>query len=117
MKKTSLVTIGFILAACGTAFAGEPTMQQRAEAEMSQGKDYADAWAIASRAEEPTWSAELAVWAARAEEALREGEDYIDAWQQVGSPPATPEELAKVRGAEQQINAGIDPIEAVDATH
>ena len=123
IKQISKTTIaaGLALSLFGgaAAVAGEPTAQQRAEAAMMQGKDYAAAWADASRAEGPTSSPDLAARIIRSEKLMNEGKDYVAARDAISQPESqvfAPEQIAKAQRAEEAMSQGKDYVAAWQAS-
>ena len=102
----------------GAASADEPTVQQRAEAEMNQGKDYAAAWADATRAAEPAYSPELVAQASRGEDALAQGKDYVTAWGDASASIPTdfsPQQIARAEKVDEEMGEGKDYVAAWEA--
>jgi hypothetical protein len=123
LKQISKTTFAASLAVglfAGAAAAEQPTVQQRAEAAMMQGKDYASAWAEASRSLGPSSSRELAARIGRSESQMNQGLDYVaarDAASQAGSDLySAPEQVAKAQRAEDEMNQGKDYVAAWDAS-
>jgi len=115
-KTTFAAGLAFGLFA-GAAAADELTVQQRAEAAMMEGKDYAAAWAEASRSLGPSSSPELAARIIRSESSqMTQGLDYVaarDVASQRGSDfYSAPEQVAKAERAEDAMNQGKDYVAA-----
>jgi hypothetical protein len=95
------------------------TFQQRVQAELNSGKDYAAAWAAASRATGPLYAPDLAADAKKAQAALNQGKDYVAAWD-AGSrrtePVFSTEQVAKAQKAKVKMNEGKDYSAAWEAT-
>jgi len=109
-----------LLAGTGAATAAEPTVQQRAEAAMMQGKDYVSAWAEATRSLGPSSSRELAARIIRSESQMNQGLDYVaahDVASQAGRDLySAPDQVAKAQRAEDEMNEGKDYVAARDAS-
>jgi hypothetical protein len=117
--STSFAAVMAVALAGGAARANEPTVQQRAQAEMNQGKDYVAAMDIATRPTAPAYSPELVARLAKAEAALAQGQDYVTAWAAASAPAGsdfTPEQIAKAKLTEDEINEGMDYVAADEAT-
>jgi capsule polysaccharide export protein KpsE/RkpR len=119
-KTTFAAGLAFgLLAGAHVAAADEATVQQRAEAAMMQGKDYASAGAEATRSFGPSSSRELATRITRSESQMNQGLDYVaarDAASRAGSEvQAAPEQVAKAQRAEDEMNEGKDYVAARDA--
>ena len=95
------------------------TVQQRAEAELNNGKDYTAAWQAATRAISPAYAPDLAANAKKAADALNAGKDYVAAWESEKNATDTvgsPEQIAKAKQVEDGLNAGKDYVAAHEAT-
>ena len=118
IATTSFAAIVGVTVLGSAAHAHEPTVQQRAEAEMNQGKDYVAARNIATRDTEPAYSPELVATFARAEDALQQGKDYVDAWAAESNPTGSdfsPEQIAKAKLAQDEMSHGLDYVAAWEA--
>lgn len=86
---------------------------------MMQGKDYASAWAEATRALGPSSSRELAARIIRSESQMNQGLDYVAARDVASQPGAdlysAPEQVAKAQRAKDEMNQGKDYVAARDA--
>ena len=95
------------------------TFQQRVQTELNSGKDYAAAWAAASRVTGPLYAPDLAADAKKAQAALNQGKDYAAAWD-AGSrrtePVFSTEQVAKAQKAKVEMNEGKDYSAAWEAT-
>jgi hypothetical protein len=115
----SIVAVMAVALAGSAARADEPTVQQRAQDEMNQGKDYVAAMDIATRPTAPAYSPELVARLTKAEDALAQGQDYVTAWAAASALPGsdfTPEQIAKAKLTEDEISEGMDYVAAEDAT-
>jgi len=113
------VTVGFgAVTLLGRAAYADTTVQQRAEAEMNKGLDYAAAWQVASRAVAPVYLPRLSAGARRAEAAMNQGKDYAAAWEatSVRTGCFSEEQIAKAQLAREQMNEGKDYIAAWEAS-
>jgi hypothetical protein len=110
-KTTAAAGLAVSLLTGGVAVASEPTVQERAEAAMMQGKDYSAAWADATRALGPSSSKELAGRIIRSESQMNEGKDYVAA-RDVPSNVYAPDQVAKAQRVEDAMNQGKDYVAA-----
>lgn len=122
-KTTVAAGLAMSLFAGTAAIADEPTgqstVQQRAETAMMQGKDYAAAWAEATRALGPVSSPELASRIMRSESQMNQGKDYVAARDEANQPQGevyAPEQVAKAQRAKDEMNQGKDYVAAWSAS-
>jgi len=114
-KTTAAAALAVSLFTGATAVASEPTVQERADAAMMQGKDYSAAWAEATRALGPSSSKELAARIIRSESQMNEGKDYVAARDAAGvstSDVYAPDQIAKAQRVEDAMNQGKDYVAA-----
>jgi len=112
-KTTIAAGLAMSLFAGSAAVAGEPTtVQQRAEAAMMQGKDYAAAWAEATRALGPLSSPELAARIIKSESEMNQGKDYVAAVSQAPNDVFSTALVERAQRVEEELNQGKDYVAA-----
>lgn len=115
--NTFIAAVIFGLATGGAAVAGGLTFQQRVEAEMNQGKDYAAAVIAANHAGQGAYSGSLVREAHVAETALNSGKDYQDAWHAAGrfEGAYTEAQVAESIQVQRELREGKDYVAASEA--
>jgi hypothetical protein len=118
----TIAKTGFALALTllggGAASADGLTVQQRAQAEMNKGKDYAAAWQAATRADVSSVPQGLIARVNEAADQMNRGKDYLaarEASHEASGVIYTPEQVAKAKRAREAMNEGMDYVAAWQA--